>query len=114
MSDKHLTSHNDVKGDTVLGHHEDLEYEVSGADNGVVNALRGVPKGDLFEQVESFTREHGLEEYTNVFKQGALVAQNPLAFDRMEELSTEDKSALRYEIDHKWKQTRTLYFTGEQ
>ena len=111
MSNKHLSNETDIKGDTVLGHHEDLEYDVAGAENGAVNALRGIPKGDLYEQVEAFTREHGLEENTEVFKQGALVAQHPLGFDHMEEVSAEDKAALRYEIDHKWSQTRPLYFT---
>jgi len=112
MSQKHLSTERDLKGDTV-GHHEDLEYDVGSADEGNVNALLGISKANLFEHVQAFTQEHGLEEYTDVFQRGALVAQAPLAFDGMAELSEEDKVGLRYELDHKWKQTFPLYFTGE-
>lgn len=106
MSDKHLATENEIK-DTV-GHHENLEY---GTEEKTVNALHGISKSDLFEGVEAFTREHGLDEYTDVFKRGVLVAQKPRAFHQMDELSAQDKLDLQYELDHKWKQTFPLYFT---
>lgn len=110
MADKHLATESDVKGDT-LSHNENLEYGDVSDGPKMVNVLRGIPKSTLFESVEAFTRNHGLDEYTDVFKRGALVAQKPTAFDQMDELSADDKTALRYEIDHKWKQTFPLYFT---
>lgn len=114
MSDKHLAvSEADQKTDAYADHHEDIEYGGAGAGGPrIQNALHGVPKDVLFANVEAFTQKHSLQEFTDIFKQGALVAQRPLGFDSMPELSADDKISLQYEQDHKWKQTFPLYFTG--
>jgi hypothetical protein len=79
----------------------------------LVNILHGVPQDALYSAVEAFTAEHGLQDSVQAFKKGALVAQKPHDFDTINELTTEDKEALRYEVDHKWRQTGPLYFTGK-
>jgi len=112
MASKHLSEADD-KGDTVASHNEDLEYGRSSGGPGLVNILHGVPKEALFSAVEAFTAEHGLQESEQVFKKGALVAQKPHDFENIDDLSGEDKEALQYEVDNKWKQTGPLYFTGE-
>jgi hypothetical protein len=55
-------------------------------------------------QVEEFTREKGLEDRTEVFKKGALIAQNPKGFETIEELAEEDKEWIRRE-------TTRMFFT---
>jgi hypothetical protein len=110
MSDKHLATEADVKNDHLATHHEDLEYGDAGPR--VRNPLRGIPKHELYQGVEAFTQEHNLQEYTEVFKRGALVAQKPLGYNSLSELSSEEKEALQYEQDHKWSGPWPLYFTG--
>lgn len=40
---------------------------------------------------EAFAKAKGLEEYTSEFRKGALVAQDPAAFEALTELDEEDK-----------------------
>jgi hypothetical protein len=112
MVSNHLSEEDDkrVPGQS---HLEDLEYARSSDGPGLVNILHGIPKETLYNAVEAFTAEHGLQDSIQAFKKGALVAQRPHDFDNIDELTGEDKEALRYEVDHKWKQTGPLYFTGE-
>lgn len=44
-----------------------------------------------------------------VFQRGALVAQKPIAFEEIEELTEEDKYHLRREITHRWHLPKALY-----
>ena len=61
--------------------------------------------------VEQFAKEKDLEDVSDLLKKGALVAQDPTAFETFEELDEDEKVALRREITHKWSQTRILYLT---
>ena len=71
----------------------------------------GIPKDELFADVETFINETGLTEHTDLFKRGALIAQSPGAFETIEELSTEERDELRIEATKRWSHTRTLYLT---
>lgn len=46
-----------------------------------------------------------------LMRKGALVAQNPPAFESIEELDDVERNALRNEFLHKWRQPKSLYFT---
>ena len=46
-----------------------------------------------------------------LLKKGALVAQNPPAFEQVSELDEVERDALRNEVLHKWRQPKSLYFT---
>lgn len=109
----HLTSEIEVKGDLVATHRKDLQYDSAEDVGKSLNALTGITKNELLQGEDSFTRQRGLEEYANVFRCGALVAQKPRVFGTLEELLPDDKTALQHEIDHKWNQTGALYFTAE-
>ncbi|KAL2223139.1 putative MFS sugar transporter [Thermoascus aurantiacus ATCC 26904] len=74
------------------------------------NPLAGVPRERLFEDVERFCKQFGLEEYIDTFKKGALVSQNPAGAQDLLELSEEEKEILRREHTHKWSQPWQLYF----
>jgi hypothetical protein len=64
----------------------------------IQNPLHGIPKDTLMRQVEEFTREKGLEDKTDIFKKGALIAQSPKLFESMEELDEQDKEWIRREV----------------
>ena len=61
--------------------------------------------------VETFAQEKGLQEYIELLKKGALVAQDPANFENLDVLDDADREALRYEAAHKWKHPLALYFT---
>ena len=46
-----------------------------------------------------------------LLKKGALVAQDPPAFEQIPELDEVERDALRNEVLHKWRQPGALYFT---
>ena len=50
-------------------------------------------------------------EQIALLQRGALVAQNPPAFEQITELEESERVVLRREVTNKWKQTRSLYFT---
>jgi hypothetical protein len=63
------------------------------------------------KDVEDFAAEHDLHDIIGDLKKGALVAQNPAGFNEMEELSPEEKDALRFEVTNKWTHPMRLYVT---
>ena len=73
--------------------------------------MAGIPRATLFHNVEEFVRDSNLSVDVELFKRGALVAQNPPAFEQIPELEEAERDALRNEVLHKWRQPRSLYFT---
>ena len=61
--------------------------------------------------VEEFAVEKGMEDILPLLKKGALVAQDPPAFESLEELDEGEKEIIRNEVLHKWRQPRALYIT---
>ena len=51
----------------------------------------------LLKQVENFVAEKGLQDKTDLFKKGALLAQNPKEFEKLDVLTEEDKEIIRRE-----------------
>ncbi|KAJ7644781.1 hypothetical protein FB45DRAFT_898651 [Roridomyces roridus] len=84
--------------DTSSVEHTEYYNEDNGADLSnnvnakIKNPLKGIPKEKLFAQA-------------------ALVAQNPVDFDTIQELTDEDRHLLRREVTHKWSQPWALYYT---
>jgi hypothetical protein len=79
--------------------HVDLAHNVNAK---IQNPLHGISKPNLMRQVEEFVRERGFEEHAEVFKKGALVAQNPATFESLQELTDEDREVLRREKTRKF------------
>jgi hypothetical protein len=79
--------------------------------NRIRNPLVGIPKDELFADVERFATEGGLTEDLALLRRGALVAQSPRAFDTIAELDEAEREALRNEITYRWRHPRMLYFT---
>ncbi|KAJ6565818.1 hypothetical protein DFH09DRAFT_1363614 [Mycena vulgaris] len=76
----------------------------------LANPLRGVPREQLLRDVDQFAEEKGLKHLSAELRKGALVAQDPLAFESIDILDEDDKYHLRREITHKYSQTKTLYY----
>lgn len=74
------------------------------------NPLAGLTREELFRDVEEFAREKELEHIVEELKRGALVAQDPKAFEQLTELSEVEKELLRREKTHRWNQPFMMYF----
>lgn len=86
----------------------------SNIDAKIKNPLQGIPKHELFAQVDEFAHEKGLAEHIPILRKGALVAQNPENYERIhgdDKLSDEECLALKNEVLYKWRVPRTLYLT---
>ncbi|KAI2626823.1 sugar transporter-domain-containing protein [Xylaria nigripes] len=84
------------------------------ADAKIQNPLAGIPRDQLFADVEDFAQKTGLNEYLPLLKKGALVAQDPNCFEDIqgsEALDQAEIHALKREITHKWSVPLTLYLT---
>ncbi len=76
----------------------------------LANPLAGVSHDQLMADAAIFAATHDLAEYTETIQKGALVAQDPAAFESLPLLAEEDRIALRREITHKWDQPAMLYY----
>ncbi|KAH7908396.1 hypothetical protein BJ138DRAFT_1115892 [Hygrophoropsis aurantiaca] len=108
------------KGDTNIAHSEHKHHHephldaatkaISNANAKLANPLRGVPYDRLMSDVEIFAQERGLTHILPQLKKGALIAQDPTAYQSHDMFDEEDKRVLNMEVTHKWKQTGTLYY----
>ena len=76
------------------------------------NPLVGMSETEVLADVDAFVGQRGLSEYKDVFRKGALAAQMSQSddgFEQVSALSEEDKTSLREEITHKWRQPTMLY-----
>lgn len=114
--DKHTpVGQYDEKKQTVQHDEDALRRHVSNAANtGIIieNILAGRSKEALLADVEAFVTAHGLEEHREAFEKGALVAQDPDAWQQVSELTDEDRATFEHEQTHKWSHPFALYFTG--
>ncbi|POY75474.1 hypothetical protein BMF94_1376 [Rhodotorula taiwanensis] len=95
----------------------EAEYETKHLDNlrenpnaVLENPLQGISHDRLEAMGRAFAREKDLAEFEELFAKGAQIAQNPLAFESLPLLNEEDREIMREEVQHKWRQPRTLYF----
>ncbi|KAL6300612.1 hypothetical protein BKA93DRAFT_828919 [Sparassis latifolia] len=76
----------------------------------LANPLAGIPHEQLAEDAAEFAKTHGLGHLTEEFKKGAIIAQDPTAFESLTILTDEDKDVLRRELTHRWHQPWQLYY----
>ena len=76
----------------------------------ITNPLEGVPKAKLLADAAKFANAHGLQHLTAEIQKGALVAQDPAAFETLTQLDEADKEVLRRESTHRWDQPLQLYY----
>ena len=74
------------------------------------NPLAGIPRDQLFKDVDEFCNKFNLVDQREAFRKGALVAQSPHAAQDMDYLDEQDKAVLLREHTNKWDQPKTLYY----
>ena len=74
------------------------------------NPLAGKSREQLFADVDEFCNKHNLSEYNELFRKGALVAQNPSGAQDLDILNQADKHILEREHTHKWSHPKQLYY----
>lgn len=74
------------------------------------NPLAGIPRDQLFADVDEFCQKFGLTDKTELIKKGALISQAPSSALDLEELTPEEKEVLSREHSHKWSQPWRLYW----
>ncbi|KAI4266793.1 MAG: hypothetical protein LQ337_008662 [Flavoplaca oasis] len=74
------------------------------------NPLAGMSHDELMTDVEQFAKEHNLDYALDDLQKGALVAQNKAGFENFDQLTDDDKTLIREEKLHRWKQPRMLYY----
>ncbi|KAK9465697.1 hypothetical protein V1512DRAFT_265182 [Lipomyces arxii] len=74
------------------------------------NPLIGWTVEETIGSATNYAERHGLQEYTELFCKGALVARNPSALGRdVALLNHEDRAVLKHESEDRWSQTWHLY-----
>jgi hypothetical protein len=68
-------------------------------------------KARVIADAEQFCRDRGLEEHSELFARAALVARHSIAFESVGELEPEEREALLYEREHKYKGTFWLWYS---
>jgi hypothetical protein len=79
--------------------------------NRIKNPLLGIPKDQLFADIDEFANANGLEHMIPIIQKGALIAQNPFGIDHIGELDESDRAIINREQTHRWSHPRILYFT---
>ena len=105
IDDELSEKHTDVKV-----HNKGVEPGIENINAVLANPLAGIPREQLMMDGENFARQYGLGHLAKEFSKGAVIAQDPLAFETLDFLSAEEKAALMREQTHRWDQPLTLYW----
>jgi hypothetical protein len=98
-----------------IGNRDERQGAVRRMSRNAVNAMLENPlavksREAVINGVKKFVRDSGFPEDEEFFIKGALVARDPDDFENIQELSDEDKAALRKEVTHRWHQPFMMYF----
>lgn len=100
------TMHNE----TTSRKHSVFDVDVNNLSAAFENPLAGVPREQIFKDVTEFCTKYNMEDKIELFKRAALVARNPDAASKLEELSAEEKTVLEREVTNRWDQPWRLYW----
>ncbi|KAK3110924.1 hypothetical protein LTR53_014293 [Teratosphaeriaceae sp. CCFEE 6253] len=78
--------------------------------NIVENPLTRSSHEQTVADARSYCEAHGLPEHAALFSRAALVARDPGSFERLTELTQEERDALIYERDHKWHSSVMMWY----
>lgn len=74
------------------------------------NPLSGMSYEELMDDVSLFAKQYDLQYAEDDLQKGALIAQKRSGFENMDRLTDEDKSLIREEKLHRWRQPRMMYY----
>ena len=105
------TEHFERKNEGVGGYAADADVVPRSKLNALFeNPLAGIPRDQLFQDVDAFCDKFNLTDHREAFRKGALVAQSPHTAQDMDYLDEQDKAVLLREHTNKWDQPKTLYY----
>jgi hypothetical protein len=87
-----------------------VDNAISQVNAKLANPLSGLSQEQLMDDGAEFARTHGLGHLEELFRKGALAAQDPLAFEDVSHFSETEKSIFRRELTHRWDHPATLYY----
>jgi hypothetical protein len=76
----------------------------------LANPLVGLSHEQLMDNGAEFARTHGLGDLEEIFRKGALAAQDPTAFEGISHFTETEKDIFRRELTHRWDHPGTLYY----
>jgi hypothetical protein len=88
----------------------DVDDAITKANAKLANPLAGLSHEQLMENGAEFARTHGLGHSEDLFRKGALAAQDPLAFDSISHFTETEKDIFRREFTHRWDHPSALYY----
>ncbi|GJN92908.1 hypothetical protein Rhopal_005949-T1 [Rhodotorula paludigena] len=98
--------------DTVVGSNSDSATEKQKRQDALMsNPLGNKSEEEIHRDVVEWTERTGLTDVRDLMFKAALVAQDRDNFERLSQLTEEDKEILRHEKAHPFAQTKTLYWT---
>ncbi|KAL8916574.1 MAG: hypothetical protein Q9208_008445 [Pyrenodesmia sp. 3 TL-2023] len=74
------------------------------------NPLAEMSYDELMADVLQFAEEHQLQHALDDLQKGALVAQKRSEFEKMDRLTDDDKTLIREEKLHRWRQPKMMYY----
>lgn len=91
--------------------HQTLEHSAAlhKVNSRLAHPLAGYSHDQLIEMGAAYARDHEMSDLQEEFSKGALLAQDPGAFETLPLLTDDDRNVLRREITHKWSHPRQLY-----
>jgi hypothetical protein len=87
-----------------------VDHDIANVNAKLANPLAGLSHEQLMDDGAEFARTHGLGHLEDLFKKGALAAQDPLAFDGISHFTDTEKAIFRREFTHRWDHPGTLYY----
>ncbi|CZT08529.1 related to myo-inositol transport protein ITR1 [Rhynchosporium agropyri] len=79
--------------------------------NIVENPLKRFTKEETYANAQAFAQKYGMQDKSDLFGRAALVARDPERFEMVNELLDDERAALIYERDHKWFNSKMLWYS---
>lgn len=74
----------------------------------LANPLADYSHAQLQDMGARYAQEHGLGQFADDFRKGAMLAQDPLAFETLPLLSEVERIILRREVIYRWRHPKRL------
>jgi hypothetical protein len=85
------------------------EKEIADINAKLANPLSGYSRDQLQEMGATYARTHDMAEFEDDFRKGAMLAQDPSAFETLPLLTDDERNILRREVTHRWSHPMSLY-----
>lgn len=92
-----------------FSHDEQARQDHRHINSKLANPLAGYTHMELSDMGAAYAVEMGMPELQDDFRKGAMLAQEPGAFETVPMLTNDERHVLRRELTHKWSHPLSLY-----